>query len=150
MTNSVNILPAVDKIFVMKDGSISESGSYDELVSRKGDFADFLQEFAGESNQNKEERSPSVTSSTEGRSSGKLTRELSRAQSVLEKSAAGDVLIEEEEMEQGSVKLSVIWTYFKSVPLLPLVIVFLDPVPCLRCWSKVLAFPCGQMTNLIT
>lgn len=42
MTHSVTYLREVDLIVVMKNGSISESGTYKELLDKKGDFADFL------------------------------------------------------------------------------------------------------------
>ena len=35
-------LPQVDQIVVMKDGRISESGTYEELLANKGAFSDFL------------------------------------------------------------------------------------------------------------
>lgn len=42
MTHSVTFLSQCDRIVVLKDGSISESGTYKELTDKKGDFADFL------------------------------------------------------------------------------------------------------------
>lgn len=42
MTHGVTYLPQVDVIVVMKNGSISESGSFDELLNSKGDFSEFL------------------------------------------------------------------------------------------------------------
>lgn len=35
----------VDTIIVLKDGMISEMGSYQELLSHSGSFAQFLQEY---------------------------------------------------------------------------------------------------------
>jgi ATP-binding cassette subfamily C (CFTR/MRP) protein 1 len=37
-------LPHVDQIIVLKDGSISESGTFEELIASKGDFAEFVAE----------------------------------------------------------------------------------------------------------
>ena len=42
VTHGLTFLPRTDKIIVMKDGKISETGTYKELLSKKGDFADFL------------------------------------------------------------------------------------------------------------
>ena len=42
VTHKINLLPFVDMIIVMKDGKVSESGTYHELLAQKGDFADFL------------------------------------------------------------------------------------------------------------
>jgi len=35
----------VDRIIVILDGAISESGTYDELISHEGPFANFLQQY---------------------------------------------------------------------------------------------------------
>lgn len=42
VTHGIIFLPQVDNIYVMKEGEISESGSYTELLGKKGAFADFL------------------------------------------------------------------------------------------------------------
>ena len=44
VTHNVSYLPKVDQIIVIKDGRISEKGSYEELVNQKGEFANFLQD----------------------------------------------------------------------------------------------------------
>ncbi|XP_067624098.1 multidrug resistance-associated protein 1 isoform X4 [Eurosta solidaginis] len=52
VTHGITFLPQTDNIYVMKLGEISESGTYQELLARKGAFAEFiiqhLQESAGE------------------------------------------------------------------------------------------------------
>merc|ERR1712018_354035 len=48
VTNAVSYLPQMDYIIVMKDGQISESGSYKDLLKMKGDFADYLMEHLAE------------------------------------------------------------------------------------------------------
>lgn len=42
VTHGITFLPQVDNIIVLKSGSVSESGNYEELMNRKGAFADFL------------------------------------------------------------------------------------------------------------
>jgi len=42
VTHGITYLREVDLIVVMKDGQVSESGTYKELIDKKGDFADFL------------------------------------------------------------------------------------------------------------
>lgn len=42
VTNQASYLPKVDYIIVVKNGRISEDGTYTELLQRKGDFAEFL------------------------------------------------------------------------------------------------------------
>uniref|UniRef100_A0A1Q3FS39 ABC-type glutathione-S-conjugate transporter n=2 Tax=Culex tarsalis TaxID=7177 RepID=A0A1Q3FS39_CULTA len=42
VTHGVTYLPFTDKIYVLKNGKIDESGSYQELLDKKGVFAEFL------------------------------------------------------------------------------------------------------------
>ncbi|NXE20453.1 MRP6 protein, partial [Ardeotis kori] len=42
VTHAINILPQVDNIVLLVDGTISEVGSYQELLQRNGAFAEFL------------------------------------------------------------------------------------------------------------
>ncbi|XP_076438711.1 multidrug resistance-associated protein 1-like [Babylonia areolata] len=45
VTHGVHWLPMVDEIIVMTDGSISERGSYEQLMSHDGPFAQFLKNY---------------------------------------------------------------------------------------------------------
>lgn len=42
VTNKLSVLPEVDHIFVMKDGQISESGTYEQLLKNRGLFSQLL------------------------------------------------------------------------------------------------------------
>lgn len=42
VTHGIIYLPQTDKIFVVTQGAISESGTYQELLAKKGAFAEFL------------------------------------------------------------------------------------------------------------
>ena len=42
MTHGIGFLSEMDQIVVMKDGTISEIGTYDELMNNRGAFAEFL------------------------------------------------------------------------------------------------------------
>jgi len=53
VTHSITYLREVDLIVVMKDGQVSESGTYKELLDKKGDFADFLILHMQEQNEHK-------------------------------------------------------------------------------------------------
>ena len=46
VTHGVSYLPMVDQIIVMKEGMISEVGSYNELLRKEGAFAEFLTNYA--------------------------------------------------------------------------------------------------------
>ncbi|KAL4216369.1 hypothetical protein ACF0H5_024096 [Mactra antiquata] len=45
VTHGVHWLPMVDRIIVLSDGVISEIGSYEELISHDGPFAQFLNQY---------------------------------------------------------------------------------------------------------
>ncbi|XP_074103395.1 multidrug-Resistance like Protein 1 isoform X2 [Cotesia typhae] len=42
VTHGITYLPDVDNIFVLKDGEITENGTYKQLMEKRGAFADFL------------------------------------------------------------------------------------------------------------
>jgi len=48
VTNAISYLPETDRIFVMKDGRISEQGTYHQLLAEGGEFADFLVQYISE------------------------------------------------------------------------------------------------------
>ncbi|CAG2178592.1 unnamed protein product, partial [Oppiella nova] len=45
VTHKASILPEVDKIIVLKEGLISEFGSFDELMAKSKEFAEFVAEY---------------------------------------------------------------------------------------------------------
>ena len=49
VTHAVHFLARVDYIYAMKGGKIVESGTYDELMSRGGEFARLNKEYGGHS-----------------------------------------------------------------------------------------------------
>jgi ABC-type multidrug transport system fused ATPase/permease subunit len=55
VTQKISLLPHVDRIIVMTDGKVSESGSYQELMNQKGAFADFLLEYLEEELEDEDE-----------------------------------------------------------------------------------------------
>ena len=54
MTHGLHWLPMVDRIVVLVDGRISEVGSYTELISHDGPFAQYLHQFLQEEYENGE------------------------------------------------------------------------------------------------
>lgn len=45
VTHGINFLPQVDLIVVLDGGTISEMGSYQELLSHQGPFSEFLKNY---------------------------------------------------------------------------------------------------------
>ena len=54
VTHGITYLPKTDYIIVMKEGKISEQGSYEELIAQKGEFAAFMLEYMTEDNEDTE------------------------------------------------------------------------------------------------
>ena len=54
-THGITYLPHVDRIVVMKDGKVSEIGTYKELLANDGAFAEFLRTYLNESGNDSEE-----------------------------------------------------------------------------------------------
>ncbi|KAK7079415.1 Canalicular multispecific organic anion transporter 1, partial [Halocaridina rubra] len=48
VTHSLTYLSQVDKIIVLKNGSISEEGTYKELLAKKGEFQEFILQYLSE------------------------------------------------------------------------------------------------------
>ncbi|XP_076438534.1 ATP-binding cassette sub-family C member 3-like [Babylonia areolata] len=60
VTHGVHWLPMVDEIIVMTDGSISERGSYEQLMSHDGPFAQFLKNYLTEVFEVEEQEDPEI------------------------------------------------------------------------------------------
>jgi len=50
VTHNVAVLKHVDRILVIREGSIAEEGTYQELIDRRGPFSEFLSQYAFEEN----------------------------------------------------------------------------------------------------
>ncbi|XP_055919617.1 multidrug resistance-associated protein 1-like isoform X7 [Eupeodes corollae] len=85
VTHGITYLPKVDNIYVLKDGEVSEDGTYSELLNKKGAFSEFLIQHLTESNAEEDEleeikeQLEKTVQSEELR--GKLERVISRARS---------------------------------------------------------------------
>ncbi|XP_062705317.1 multidrug resistance-associated protein 1-like [Aedes albopictus] len=145
VTHGISFLPFVEEIFVVKDGEISESGSYQQLLDQKGAFAEFLMQHIQELDEEdeeiqmiqevlKDEKSRNIVkramSTRSQRSSGsggsggsvrkkRISRQESRnSNKPVEAPAApakGTTLIEKEESATGAVSYAVYLKYFKAI-----------------------------------
>ena len=64
VTHSAKYLPQMDRIFVLKEGKISEEGNYQELLEAGGAFADFLVQYLTKAEED-EDRQNDVESESE-------------------------------------------------------------------------------------
>ncbi|XP_058820090.1 multidrug resistance-associated protein 1-like [Topomyia yanbarensis] len=132
VTHGISFLPFVEEIFVVKDGEISESGSYQQLLDQKGAFAEFLTQHIQELDEEDEEmqlvkevlkEEKSTPSNEEGTPRKRINRQESRASVGKDKptpavtKADKSTLIEKEESATGSVTLAVYLKYIKAIGL---------------------------------
>ncbi|XKL66874.1 hypothetical protein PGB90_010294 [Kerria lacca] len=140
VTHSVTYLSQVDFIVVLKNGCISESGTFKELLERKGDFADFLLTYLKENVDEPDEedldklkeilgekkivenivRQRSKSSESESVHSFDRQRSNSEVDNIQKKKQIpndiiGKKLIETERVETGNVKWNVFVYYLASV-----------------------------------
>lgn len=83
VTHGITYLPKVDNIYVLKGGEVSESGSYEALMNKKGAFAEFLVQHLQEITPDEEEMENlkmqlENTLGTDDELMRKLEREMSR------------------------------------------------------------------------
>ena len=65
VTHGIGYLPHMDQIIVLKEGKISEIGTYQQLISSRGAFADFLIEQLQKEEENMSAEDKEVTSMSE-------------------------------------------------------------------------------------
>jgi len=115
-TNQLHFLPQMGRVLVLKQGKITESGTYRELMSNKGEFSVLMNTFEGEEDEESKE-------DPEKQENDKDTEE----KKANVKEGASD-LIAAEEKNTGSVKWLVFKTYLVdgtggwTIPFLLLVI----------------------------
>ena len=86
VTHGVAYLQKVDYIVVVKEGRISEQGSYAELLEKKGDFSEFLLEYVVEHDGSDEEQEEVKEQLRQSVGTEALQKQLSRVSSNREES----------------------------------------------------------------
>lgn len=135
VTHGITYLSNVDNIYVVKSGEISESGTLKELITKKGDFADFLLQHLQDVNESEEDLNDikqqiesTLGTNTDTEFRAKFERAISRTVSeshsdtsslnehdVCKPIENGQQLIEDEKSGIGNVKSEVYKYYFKSI-----------------------------------
>ncbi|XP_065205456.1 multidrug resistance-associated protein 1-like isoform X2 [Planococcus citri] len=155
VTHSVTYLSQVDLIVVLKNGCISESGTFEELLENKGDFSEFLITYLEQNSEADEEDldklknilvEKNITSEklfvrqnslkSESGSIGSFKRQRSmnsqrvgslRKRKNIEKPVAGQKLTEDEHAESGTITWDVYVHFARSVGIsMTFIIVFLN------------------------
>ncbi|XP_062915140.1 multidrug resistance-associated protein 1 isoform X1 [Mobula hypostoma] len=141
VTHGISFLPQMNRIFVMVDGRISESGTYKELLEQKGAFSEFLRMHAPTENeddsagkkQNENTNGPQKTwydflrgnfgknKSTSGSNDQIATHSEQQNSPKMDNSGKVDrktavvKLTEADKALTGRVKFTVFWTYLKAI-----------------------------------
>lgn len=111
VTHSLQYLSRSDVIIVMRDGRVSEIGSYKELMDSGLKFSELMQAHGGSANE-------STKSSSEEH--GNIQKEKLRDN---KKSKAQGKLVEEEQRVTGTVKLKIYLTYALGYSILMLLVI---------------------------
>ena len=152
VTHRISVLSKCDQIIVMKNGSVSEFGSYRQLLESGGDFAEFILTHLSEGTDediNEEElklideaivkrdsfdrqrsRTKSAESLIESFRKRTITNEskINSNQNLSEEKPIKKIskLIESEKSETGSVKWSVYWNYLQRVGVIGSIAIFIS------------------------
>ena len=146
VTHGIGYLPQVDDIIVLKDGKVTEQGTYQELLQKKGAFAEFLVEYMTEQEDDLGEdlkqqlqevvsdkdlsKALSRINSVEGKDKERSlsvsnSEKMSSKKPGKEEEKAGTKLIVTEKAETGRVSYSVYWWYMKNLGWPGLLIIFM-------------------------
>ncbi|KPI96774.1 Canalicular multispecific organic anion transporter 2 [Papilio xuthus] len=153
VTHNVTYLAQTDLVLVLRDGQVSEAGTYQQLLEKKGAFADFLLHHLSDAERTSPEELDEIKQELESKLGSEFQNKLQRARSLSESAsesdqpAAGDrtgsvkrrtpeestpnelkeknKLIEVEKTETGSVKWTVYKHYLTSVGVLASVVTIL-------------------------
>ncbi|KAG1733609.1 ABC protein [Suillus paluster] len=113
VTHAIHFLSQVDHIYTMHNGVITESGTYDELISRGGDFARLDREFGGhasEGENNDQAEEVILQASVITIEDVKLKSERARERATGHGKLEGRLIVKEKR-STGSVSWGVYWTY---------------------------------------
>ncbi|NXH19318.1 MRP1 protein, partial [Bucco capensis] len=114
VTNNLRLLPHTDLIVVMEEGRISQMGTYQELISKKANFAEVIQVFNAEHTR-EETTSVEVSSLKE---EGQLGRSLQQRELLKHKDSSFDhwkmLTNNKEKVATGGMKMSVVLKYLQA------------------------------------
>jgi ABC-type multidrug transport system fused ATPase/permease subunit len=111
VTNSLFVLPNVDLIVVLKDGKVSDIGTYDNLMAQKGEFADLINLYSSNKNDEPIEK-------LEDEILLEMRKRASTSISIHKNEIKTNTkLVENEKAETGEVKLFVYKKFAQSMSL---------------------------------
>uniref|UniRef100_A0A8C9VTA4 ATP-binding cassette, sub-family C (CFTR/MRP), member 3 n=1 Tax=Scleropages formosus TaxID=113540 RepID=A0A8C9VTA4_SCLFO len=120
VTHGISFLPQVNNILVMVEGSVSEMGSYQDLLKQNGAFAEFLRNYALEDITEEDEALVAMIEEEEPFPEDALSNHIDMVDNEPSVNEARRQFI------RFKVKLKVFWEYTRAVgPLLSIFICFL-------------------------
>ncbi|KAM6418865.1 multidrug resistance-associated protein 1-like [Pluvialis apricaria] len=114
VTHNLALLPHTDLVIVMEEGRISQMGTYQELLSKRANFAKLIQVFSAE-HTNEETPPVEVSSSKE---EGQLGRSLQQKELLKREHSSFDqwkmLTSSKEKVATGGMKMSVVLKYLQA------------------------------------
>ncbi|NWW10452.1 MRP1 protein, partial [Oreocharis arfaki] len=114
VTHNITLLPHTDLIIVMEEGRISQMGTYQELISRRDNFAELVQVFSAEHTSG--DKKPVEVSSSE--EEGQLGRSLQQKGLLKHTDSSSDRwkirTNNREKVAAGGIKMSVVLKYLQA------------------------------------
>lgn len=112
VTHAIHFLSQVDYIYTLNNGVVTESGTYEELISRGGDFARLDLEFGGHASEGKDEDQTEEVTPQTGITieDVKLKSERAREKATGSGKLQGRLIVKEKR-STGSLSWRVYWTY---------------------------------------
>ncbi|RMZ95784.1 canalicular multispecific organic anion transporter 1 [Brachionus plicatilis] len=139
VTNSINLLPEVDLIFMLENGQIVESGNYNKLINLNGCFTSFINNsFVDETEKENKDKQDNSIEEQKAESC-----EIKNEKDFDEDNAK---IIEKENIESGNLKTKTIFEYFKACSFLS-TILFLFGYVLMNVFYAFSSFWLSEWTN---
>ncbi|XP_009882172.1 PREDICTED: multidrug resistance-associated protein 1-like, partial [Charadrius vociferus] len=114
VTHNLTLLPHTDLIIVMEEGRISQMGTYQELLSKRANFAELIQVFSAE--HSSEETPPMEVSSS--KEEGQLGKSLQQRELLKHEHSSFDqwkiLTNSKEKVATGGMKMSIVLKYLQA------------------------------------
>ncbi|KJA16429.1 hypothetical protein HYPSUDRAFT_207024 [Hypholoma sublateritium FD-334 SS-4] len=115
VTHALHFLPQVDYVYCIENGTIAEEGSYADLLTRGGEFSQFITEFGSkeEEQEKKKERDEDAIEALDDDSTAALKAAKTKEEKM-KKAVAGAALMQTEERNTGAIAWPVYRDYMKA------------------------------------
>lgn len=113
VTHALHFLPQVDYIYCIENGTIAEEGTYADLMTRGGEFSQFITEFG--SKEEEQEKKEEQEEDTIGADDEDAVLKIAKAkEDKMKKAVSGAALMQAEERNTGAIAWPVYRDYMKA------------------------------------